>query len=171
MAGRTHSNKQTALDRAKLVHNFEQRFRDHEPVGTLKRPKSVAIVVHPTADDTVLLQQIGWEPSRCESVNAYFRYQGSVYWVEVFGQRVADRPPGIYYLFDRGHRQDVLKVVLPHPLVYSWDLHHAFDRIEALVDSGALETMRPAFAGAPLRTDELSDPPKARPRAVESAKP
>jgi hypothetical protein len=170
MAGPRPTNRQTAYDRRRLVKDFDQRVQDADPVQLLTRASSVAIVVHPTADETELLQRIGSEPSCCESVDAYWRYGGSVYWVEVLGQRYAGRPAGIYYLFDREHRQDVLEVTLPHTLVYSWDLHQAFDSLEALVDSDVVWAARSAFEGVALRLADLPDPGGQRPRAGTGSK-
>jgi len=152
------------------VKDFDQRVQAADPVQLLTRASSVAIVVHPTADETELLQRIGSEPSRCESVDTYWRYGESVYWVEVLGQRYADRPTGIYYLFDGAHRQDVFKVILPHTLVYSWDLHQAFDSLEALVDSGVLWAARSAFDGVAMRLADLPDSGAQRPRAGTGSK-
>jgi hypothetical protein len=142
MTGRRRGNVQTSSDRRKLLQDFEQRLQDADAASVLRRPGSTAIVIHPTDDETELLKKLDWPPSRCEIVDAYWRYEESVYWVEVRGCRITDRPAGIYYRFDRRHRQDNFKLVLDKPTVSSHDLHLAFESLESLIKSGAVDNAR-----------------------------
>jgi hypothetical protein len=139
-----------------LVEDFERRLRFDEEEGDfrhwLKRRRSIAWVVHPTADETELLAEIGIKPENCRSADAYWRYRDSVYFVTVNGCRppgepsaLYHRPPGIYYCYDKDNRQDDFDVFLPQPVVTSADFHRAFEVLEALIDSGRIDAERAAL--------------------------
>lgn len=81
MARRSH-NTQTDRDRRRLMANFERRLAYDEKCGDrrhwLVRPQSIAWVVHPLADETALLAELGMDLSECRSADAYWRYADSV---------------------------------------------------------------------------------------------
>ncbi|HTE17030.1 MAG TPA: hypothetical protein VK689_01465, partial [Armatimonadota bacterium] len=66
MAPRRH-NTQTAIDRQRLLADFERRLRYDEEHGDfrhwLRHADSLAWVVHPTADETGLLTELGISPA------------------------------------------------------------------------------------------------------------
>lgn len=148
MARRRH-NTQTPRDRQKLVEDFEQRVRYTEEEGDLRRllrrPRSLAWVVHPLADETALLAEIGITPEDCWSADAYWRYRDSVYFVQVYGQGHFRDEPGLYYHFRKDIRQDVFHIVLPHPTVTTDDFHRALELLEALIDAGRIDAERAAL--------------------------
>ena len=163
MARRKH-NTQTPRDRQKLVEEFEERVRYTRETGNLRpllaRPRSLAWVVHPLADETDLLAEIGAAPESCWSADAYWRFGESVYFVQLFsstpptvykdGMPIGQAPPrsrnpGIYYRFDKNHRQDIFDIFLPRPVVTSTDLHRVFEALEAIIDRGRIEVERAAL--------------------------
>jgi hypothetical protein len=100
MAPRKH-NIQTPLDRQKLVADFEQRVLYSEAEGDtralFRRPRSLAWVVHPLADETLLLAEIGIGPVDCWSADAYWWYRDSVHFVQFFGRGHYNGGAGLYY--------------------------------------------------------------------------
>lgn len=162
MAPRKH-NTQTPRDRQKLVEDFEDRVQYTRETGDLRnlleRPRSLAWVVHPLADETALLAELGVAPENCLWTDAYWRFGGSVYFVQVVsstppmvyrdGKPIGpaapySRRPGIYYRFDKDLRQDDFDIFLPGPVVTSADLHHVFHLLEQIIDSGRIELERAA---------------------------
>jgi hypothetical protein len=148
VARRRH-NTQTARDRRELVRDFERRLRYNQQQGDcrhwLQRPRSLAWVVHPTADETQLLAELGMRPDDCRSADAYWRYRDRVHFVLLHGSLRHNRPPGVYYRFDRDSRQDDFDVFLPRPVVTSEDFHRVFDLLEALIDEGIVDAARAAL--------------------------
>jgi hypothetical protein len=163
VARRKH-NTQTPRDRRRLVEDFEQRVRYDRELGDLRhlleRPRSLAWVVHPLADEADLLAELAIMPENCLRADAYWRYGESVY----FDLFISSTPPivynsskppvqapphscspGIYYRFDKSHRQDIFDIFLPGSLVESADLHRVFQMLEAIIDSGRIEVERAAL--------------------------
>jgi hypothetical protein len=150
--GRRRHNTQTPRDRQKLVEDFERRLRYDEEQGDfrhwLKRPGSMAWLVHPTSDESDLLTELGIRPEDCRSADAYWRYRDSVYFVQLHGFPAMSplgpyhRPPGCYYCFDKESRQDVFDLFLPRPVVTTADFHRAFELLEAFIDSGRIDAER-----------------------------
>jgi hypothetical protein len=99
-------------------------------------------VVHPTADETELLAELGMRPEECWGADAYWRYRDSVYVVQLVGRGQHSRETGIYYRFDTRYRQDDFDVFLPASTVTSEDFHHTFALLESLIDSGVIEAER-----------------------------
>jgi hypothetical protein len=145
VARRRH-NTQTPRDRQRLVEDFEQRVRYTEEEGDarrlLRRPRSLAWVVHPLADETELLNQIGITADDCWSADAYWRYVDRVYFVQLHGEGHFKGDAGLYYCFDRVWRQDVFDICLPRPVVTTADFHHTFELLEALIDGGRVDAER-----------------------------
>ena len=154
MSRRRH-NTQTPRDRQKLVEDFERRLRYDEEQEDfrhwLKRAQSIAWVVHPLADETDLLAELGIKPEECRSADAYWRYRSSVYFVQLNGAPSHDRSgpyfraAGIYCRFDKEYRQDIFDVFLPRPIVTPTDFHAIFERLEPLIASGGIVTEREAL--------------------------
>jgi hypothetical protein len=164
VARRRH-NTQTARDRQRLLSDFEQRLEYDRQTGDrrhwLVRPQSIAWVVHLTADETELLAELGVHPSECRSVDAYWRYAQSLYWVEVRATGDHASPARIDYRFDRQYRWDQFLVWLPTQVVTTRHLHRIFERLERVIDSGRVEGVRSGLAdeegrwltaGEPLET-------------------
>jgi hypothetical protein len=135
--------RQTERDRHTLLVEFERRLRYDEAQGDgrhmLLHGDSLAWVVHRLADDEEMLAQFEASPSECRHADAYWRYRGNVYFVEVYARGTLFEP-GLYYRFDRRRRQDVIAVCLEAAMVWSDDFHQAFDRLARLIDDGVLET-------------------------------
>jgi hypothetical protein len=152
MPPRRH-NTQTARDRERLVANFMERIefdrRENDFRHRLGRPRSLAWVVHPRADETGVLEELGISPEECRTADAYWRYQDSVYFIQVYGSgepNFRGATPGIYYRFDREHRQDVLDAFVPAPVISTAEFHAVFARLETLIDQGAVEAARAELA-------------------------
>ncbi len=162
MARRRH-NTQTDRDRQKLVADFEARLRYDTELGDrrawLVRPHSIAWVVHPRGDEWDLLLELGMRPVECGSADAYWRYGDNVCFVETtallapryWSSRYLQRPPGVYYRFDKIHRSDVFDALLPRLYVTNQDLHCVFDMLETLYDSGVIASARAALEDSPSR--------------------
>jgi hypothetical protein len=67
---------------------------------------------------------------------------------------------GVYYRFDRQHRQDVFDVCLETPTVTSEDFHYTFEVLGRLIDSGAIEAERARLLDCngrwPARSERLA---------------
>jgi len=163
MARRRH-NTQTPTDRRKLVEDFERRVRYSRETGDLRplleRPGSLAWVVHPLADETELLAELGMNPEQCQSADAYWRYRDSVYFVQLYGARYGARrrPTCVYYCFDQQFRQDVFDVYLPRPIVTSSDFHQTFELLERIIDSGQIGQERAALKAQESRWIRHEEP-------------
>lgn len=145
MAPRRH-NTQTPNDRRKLLEDFQGRLRYNEEQGDfrhwLRRPNSLAWVVHPLADETDLLAELAVGPEECRFVDAYWRYRDSVYFLQFKATTVCASEPGISYRFDRQHRQDEFVVVVPRDRIETADYHRVLAWLEELIDAGVIERER-----------------------------
>ena len=152
---RRRHNSQTERDRQRLIEDFERRLRYDETAGDrqhwLSRPKSMAWVVHPCADEAALLAELGTAADAFRSVDAYWRYGDNVYFVQVLGANAPTDQPHICYRFDTAYRQDQFVVVLPTRAVRTHDLHDLFEHLERLVDSGVVVEARRALRVEPGR--------------------
>ena len=144
MAPRRH-NTQTARDRQRLLADFERRLRYGEERGDfrhwLRHGGSIGWVVHPLADETDLLAELGISADDCCLADAYWRYGERVCFLQLYGSGQF-RDPGVYYRFDRQYRRDVFDVCLTTPTVSSADFRRAIDVLERLVDSATIEAER-----------------------------
>jgi hypothetical protein len=126
----------------RALSDFEDRLRSAPAGSVLRRENSVAILVHPTADNIELLQRIAWLPSRCVLVDCYWKYREEVYFVEIWAKEVSNRLPGVYYLFDEADHGDKFQVVLPTPVVTSGDVQRILGHLERVIDRGDVNNRR-----------------------------
>ena len=145
MARRRH-NTQTESDRRRLMLDLELRIREDDQSGDYRhqlfRPRSLAWVVHPLADEAELLRELGIAPEDCAAVDCYWCFGNSVHFVQVFaGPALLNLAPGTYYSFDRQVRQDRFRVQLASGPVSSDDLHRVLEQLEALIDAESLSPL------------------------------
>jgi hypothetical protein len=143
--------RQSSTARPRLLRDFERRLRYSEahpdPSDILRTERSIAIVVHPTADEPELLARFGLTPEHCTRVDAYWQYGDRVYWIECSGKLAVERASGLYYSLDNRHRQDRVLAVVPEVTITSCALRQTFSVLETLIDGGRIECARDQFAG------------------------
>jgi hypothetical protein len=85
------------------------------------------------------------QPDECRSVDAYWRYGDSVYFVLLHGsgeRNYRGDQPGLYYRFDREQRQDVFDAFLREPVVSVATVDAFLGLLETLIDRGIVGAAR-----------------------------
>jgi hypothetical protein len=107
---------------AERLSDFEARG-EHNPAGLLQHPQHSwrYIAVHPFADDHELLRRIDWPAHKRTSVDAYWEYEGDIYFLQVESEDIGLRPRGLYYRWNggNGYVANLVAVIDPAPIVRS----------------------------------------------------
>lgn len=152
---------QSPADRQRLVDEFRQRLRlyeaDPDPPGVLRYGESVAIIVHPMADQDDVLHSFNMHPAECVGVDAYWHYRESVYWVQVNGSAIDDWEPGVYYRYVTVHTMDSFRVVIQEPAITTTAFRRVLDLLGPLIDSNTLQRVRGSAVDRTLKLAGLPD--------------
>jgi hypothetical protein len=140
-----------------LLDDFNRRIEGADPEWVIRRGGYTGLPVHPTADATEELARIGGCPEECRWVDVWWSCTGRVYLVEVWGDGVTQRTPGVYYRTDHLTHVEYLQVQTLAPLITQPILLTVLDALETVVNGEALLAARATRPEGAVRVADLPE--------------